>query len=294
MHWIKIPLEDLRSDEFLGSCPTVQATWLKLLAHCADQENNGVIEDCRSWKDRRWLITAGVTLEEVSTDSELWSFVGDHLVVNGYCLKEQELVQKKRTGGSRGGRISRKGVGVNRDKDSLSEKSKEYGKAELGEKDNILDKSRPDKIKSRPDAPGALSDLEQINNDLGIKDPPAPHSDEMSIDILKTKPGAEHLKALPANDPTKPDRLAWKTPEIQELLAAGCKGGEVTSLNWQRLIDKCGLEAVKSAAQGVKATERWPDKVEEQIGSNNRGLSQYDKFMEDDGSPDPFAEEATI
>ena len=295
MHWIKIPLEDLRSDEFLGSDPVQQATWLKLLAHCADQENYGVIEDCRDWKDRRWLITAGVTLAEVAAESDLWAFVGDTLVVNGYCLNEQELVQKKRNGGSKGGRISRKSARAKKDKESLSEISKESGKGVLNEKDNILDKTILDKTKKegdkKADAQGLLNDSDKES--LTEKQKAPPPSDEMTIDVLPQGPGAEHLKPLPANDPSQPAHLAWKTPEIKELLAIGCKGAENTAPNWQRLIDLHGLKSVKSAAQGIKATERWPDKVEEQIGSNNRGLSQYDRFMVDDGEPDPFSEGMT-
>ena len=52
MNWLNINLATLRSPAYLGSTPVERATWLQLLAYCADQENGGCIAGAAAWKDR--------------------------------------------------------------------------------------------------------------------------------------------------------------------------------------------------------------------------------------------------
>jgi len=54
MNWLNIELKTLRSIEFLGSDPIQRATWLCLMAYCADQENGGRIKDVSKWMVDRW------------------------------------------------------------------------------------------------------------------------------------------------------------------------------------------------------------------------------------------------
>jgi hypothetical protein len=72
MRWLNIEIANLRSPAFVGAEPVERATWLSLLAYCSDQENGGVIAECRSWKDRQWQQTCGITQAEAQAKSGLW------------------------------------------------------------------------------------------------------------------------------------------------------------------------------------------------------------------------------
>jgi len=104
MNWLNIHTDTLRSQEFLGAEPVERATWLALLGWCATQENSGVIQGAKSWTDRRWQQTCGVTKAEADTKSELFLFEGESLVVSFYPVEKQAEVVAKREAGKRGGR----------------------------------------------------------------------------------------------------------------------------------------------------------------------------------------------
>jgi len=108
MNWLNIELSTLRSPKYLGSDPEQRATWLNLMAYCADQENGGQIRDCTAWPDRMWQQVVGVTLPEVSKESSLWNLCERTGTVTVYFYpteKEAEVVTK-REAGSRGGKVS--------------------------------------------------------------------------------------------------------------------------------------------------------------------------------------------
>lgn len=105
MRWLNIEISNLRSPAFVGAEPVERATWLSLLAYCADQENGGVIADCRSWKDRQWQQTCGITQAEAQQECQLWEWVGDSLSVAFFPLEKQAEVQTKRDAGRRGGSV---------------------------------------------------------------------------------------------------------------------------------------------------------------------------------------------
>jgi len=96
MNWLNLELTTLRSERFLGSEPVERATWLCLMAYCADQENGGVFESCGEWGDRKWMQLVGVTAKEVRAPSDLWSWDGHTLIVWGYPEKKQAEVQRLR------------------------------------------------------------------------------------------------------------------------------------------------------------------------------------------------------
>ena len=106
MRWLNIEIANLRSPAFVGAEPVERATWLSLLAYCADQENGGRIAECRSWKDRQWQQTCGITQAEAEAESGLWKWHGDQLVVEFYPFAKQAEVQAKRSSGSMGGKAS--------------------------------------------------------------------------------------------------------------------------------------------------------------------------------------------
>lgn len=104
MNWLNIEIRLMRSPEYIGSEPIERATWLNLLAYCAEQENGGQIHGCASWKDRQWQQTCGVTAAEVRVDSALWHWEGDELIVWNYPIDKQAEVQAKREAGAKGGK----------------------------------------------------------------------------------------------------------------------------------------------------------------------------------------------
>ena len=106
MRWLNIEIANLRSPAFVGAEPVERATWLSLLAYCADQENGGVIKSCREWKDRQWQMTCGVLASEVSAQAQLWEWRGRDLRIAFYPVAKEAEVQAKREFASRGGRAS--------------------------------------------------------------------------------------------------------------------------------------------------------------------------------------------
>jgi len=103
MEWLNIRLTQLSAPEYLRSDPTERATWLQLLAHCAGQENGGIIRDCADWKDRVWQQIAGVTLKEVKATCRLWTWDGTDLHIWGYPSEKERLIRFNRATGRTGG-----------------------------------------------------------------------------------------------------------------------------------------------------------------------------------------------
>ena len=73
------------------------------MLYCAEHETGGVIRECASWGDRRWMQTIGSTKAEVLSDCSLFRFVGVDLVVWGYDPDYEGIVRDKRIIGQRGG-----------------------------------------------------------------------------------------------------------------------------------------------------------------------------------------------
>lgn len=108
MNWLNIEIKTIRCPEYVGSEPVDRATWINLLAYCAEQENGGRIESCRDWKDRRWQQTCGVTREEVLHDCDLWRWESNDLIIWEYPVAKENEVKSKRNGGKNGGIASGK------------------------------------------------------------------------------------------------------------------------------------------------------------------------------------------
>jgi hypothetical protein len=102
MEWLKLDLRTIRSPEYIGSEPVERATWINLLAYCADEENSGTITDCLNWPDRMWQQVCGVTKDETRLECALYTWEGDDLVVAFYPVKAEEIVQSRRDAGKAG------------------------------------------------------------------------------------------------------------------------------------------------------------------------------------------------
>lgn len=104
MNWINIHTDTLRDSIFIGAEPLERATWICLLGWSCTQENGGVIEDCKTWSDRRWQQTCGVTKEEIENGDGLFFFQGNDLVITYYPKDHENTVKSKREAGKKGGR----------------------------------------------------------------------------------------------------------------------------------------------------------------------------------------------
>lgn len=113
MTWMNIKTTTLRESAYISATPTQQATWLKLLAYCCEHENGGTIDGAGGWNDRAWLFGCGVTLDEVKSECDLWSFKPDgSLTVWNYPVEKELEVQAKREAGRKGGQIKHQNARV--------------------------------------------------------------------------------------------------------------------------------------------------------------------------------------
>lgn len=106
MKWLNIEISILRSPDYVGAEPVERATWLNLLAYCADQENGGIIRNCRSWKCRQWQQTCGITSAEAQLEAQLYQWAGDDLLVCHYPVSKEAELRAKREAGAKGGKAS--------------------------------------------------------------------------------------------------------------------------------------------------------------------------------------------
>ena len=104
MEWLNIHRSTLASDAFLGCDPVQRATWLCLLAYCADQENGGKIEGAETWVDRKWQQVVRITKEEANAPCLLWSWKDGTLIVWAYPIEKEQEVKRNRINGGKGGR----------------------------------------------------------------------------------------------------------------------------------------------------------------------------------------------
>ena len=106
MNWLPISTSARTAPEFIGSEPVHRATWICLMLYCAEHETGGVLRDCASWGDRRWMQTIGVTKAEVLLETPLYGFRGADLVVWGYDAGYEVVVNRKRACARLGGLAS--------------------------------------------------------------------------------------------------------------------------------------------------------------------------------------------
>ena len=93
----------IHSPEFIGADPVARATWLCVIAYCAEQENGGFIQGAQNWNDRLWQQTCGVTRTEIENSAPLVSFQDGGISVEFYPLQIENAQRRKREGGRLGG-----------------------------------------------------------------------------------------------------------------------------------------------------------------------------------------------
>ena len=104
MDWLNIHRSTLAAEQFLGCEPTQRATWLCLLAYCADQENGGRIEGASEWGDRKWQQIVRITHSEAHDKCDLWRWEDGVLIVWAYPVEKEAEVRRNRENGKGGGR----------------------------------------------------------------------------------------------------------------------------------------------------------------------------------------------
>lgn len=230
MNWLNIETKTLRAPEYIGSEPVHRATWLNLLGYCAEQENGGVIDGAKSWKDRQWMQTCGVTLDEVNAPSDLWSWQADSLTLWNYPVTKEEEVRAKRNAGKRGGKASGEArreaqleaVGEAVVEAELERKGKERkGKRKEGEeKENETATGSLPLPFDDPDFIDAWGDWIQHRKEK--KKPLTPTSIKLQLQTLKEMGLERAIRAIdysiekgwtgifePADEPAKPKRVNY-------------------------------------------------------------------------------------
>lgn len=104
MDWLNIHRSTLAAEQFLGCEPIQRATWLCLMAYCADQENGGRIEGASEWGDRKWQQVVRITRDEAHDTCPLWQWIDGVLVVWSYPAEKEAEVRRNRVNGKTGGR----------------------------------------------------------------------------------------------------------------------------------------------------------------------------------------------
>ena len=178
MNWLNLEIRMLRAPAYMGSNPTERATWLNVLAYCAQQENGGRIEDAALWKDRQWQQMCGVTRREVTRPSKLLTWDGQDLVVWAFPLQKQKEVQARRRvavrNGKHGGR-PRKPTPKPPSKPTLVSEQNRHSKAEgegerEGEGEGEIEREGEIEIERKEDrterTPSAREGLPQSSGDV--------------------------------------------------------------------------------------------------------------------------------
>jgi hypothetical protein len=103
MNWINIQTSTLRSPQFIGSDPIARGTWISVLGYCYEQENGGLIANCKGWKDRQWQQICGVTRNEIDGATWLMQWQDNDLIVWNYPHETEGEIKRKRESGRKGG-----------------------------------------------------------------------------------------------------------------------------------------------------------------------------------------------
>jgi hypothetical protein len=101
MQWLNLNVSVLDSPEFVGSEPVDRATWLCLQRYCVGQENGGVIENCKTWGDRKWQQLCRVTAAEADRNCALFWWEGENLAVFAYPKDKEDEIRAKRESAQR-------------------------------------------------------------------------------------------------------------------------------------------------------------------------------------------------
>lgn len=105
MNWFPIQIADLSSARFAEAGEDELGAWLRLVAHCAQQENGGRILSARCLSPAGMMRTLGVDAATLDRESpRLWQWDGDDLLVEAYPADQEEKCRVMRDRASSGGK----------------------------------------------------------------------------------------------------------------------------------------------------------------------------------------------
>ena len=228
MNWLNLQTSVIRSPEYVGCDPIQRATWLNLMIYCAEQENGGVIPDCKCWKDRRWQQTCGVTKDEVGDQCELWSFDGENLNLWGYPTEKEVEIQRNRESGSKGGKARTEAkISAVKANGALGGRPKTQAETKAKPKRNLSENLTEGKGKEGKGIlpPTPKTEASESNEDFYEENMPTGNTQSM-IELEK------RVRSL---------RSGWELPlaysEQRQLAAAARCLSELTATQWQTLKD---------------------------------------------------------
>lgn len=203
MNWINIQTNTLRSPEFIGSDPISRGTWLSVLGYCYEQENGGLITDCKNWKDRQWQQICGVTREEVDGSTLLMQWQDNDLIVWNYPTDTEDEIKRKREAGRKGGQ-ARTQAKIEAAKANGAKHNPSTTQAEPKQEPNEIEKKRKEKkAESEADAPPPDFSLENDSDEPEKPKKQPKQTDSEWLADLATSPAyrgidvrREHAKAL--------------------------------------------------------------------------------------------------
>lgn len=203
MNWINIQTNTLRSPEFIGSDPISRGTWLAVLGYCYEQENGGLIADCKSWKDRQWQQICGVTREEVDGSARLMQWQDNDLLVWNYPTDTEDEIKRKREAGRKGGQ-ARSQAKIEAAKANGAKHNPSTTQAEPKQEPNVIEKKRKEKeAESEADAPPPVLAFDDLPDQPEKPQKQPKQTDEQWLADLATSSAyrgidvrREHAKAL--------------------------------------------------------------------------------------------------
>jgi hypothetical protein len=87
--------------DYIATNATGRGVWLQLLLWCAEQENGGVIPGAATWSDEAWGML-GVSKNSLAYACRLVTFRSPDVVLWGYPIEQEKILQAKRSGGKKG------------------------------------------------------------------------------------------------------------------------------------------------------------------------------------------------
>lgn len=248
MEFLWLSLRVIRGEQFVDADPVDRATWLCLLAHCADVENGGRIASCRGWKCRKWQQLCGVTAAEIGRTCGLWSWDGDDLIVHHYPLDKESQVRSARANGAKGGRPPKnhqdKPPGYTGSQPPAQTGSEPRAKQTRGE-ETRPDETREEKTRPDQNGRGGLGCRISGNGLGGGRKNGTPRGNPVDLDDL--------LAALRSQFGEPSDRLrAWAAEFLDEMREKGW------SIDGQPLLNPIGCFINRARKSGLLPPKASP------------------------------------
>jgi len=99
MNFVSVPIHLLTDEKFLTANDAQKGAWVSLMLFCAATENQGIVQNCKSWPSQVWTGKASVKKCLIEKPSPLWTWEEDSLRVEFYSVEMEELATRKSRNG---------------------------------------------------------------------------------------------------------------------------------------------------------------------------------------------------